>query len=174
MILEVVVLPDARLLKKSLEVEVFDEKLAAFCEDLVDTMYMQKGIGLAAVQVGVLKRVFVIDIEEETDGPLIFINPRIRTFGEPNSLEEGCLSIPGVLGAVERPSLVEIDYQNAGGLRQKFATGGLLARCIQHEYDHIEGKLFIEYAKNDEEKLIYNEKLIENKMPPFFKLETSA
>ena len=137
---------DAILTKRCRPVEKFDRKLHTLLDDMAETMYKNDGIGLAAPQVGRSIRAVVIDIRE---GKLLeLINPEI-TSKEGSALDsEGCLSVPGIYGDVERSSKVTVNYTTRYGKRRKLEADGLLARCIQHELDHLNGILFIDVAKN--------------------------
>jgi peptide deformylase len=144
MILDLVTLNDKRLHEKSLNVDKFNSELAELAEDMFDTMYEAGGIGLSAVQVGVMKRLFVTDVPNGC-GKLVFINPVIKDLSEKTKIhEEGCLSVPGINAEVERPDKIVIEYYDLNGKLKKLKTGGLQAVCIQHEYDHLEGILFID------------------------------
>lgn len=135
----VVKLGDPILNKKSRKIEKFDEKLAALIDDMLETMYNENGVGLAAVQVGILKRVVVIDIGE---GPMELVNPEItKTEGEQFE-QEGCLSLPGKYGTTKRPMKVQIKAQDRNGKWQVFTGEGLKARAFCHETDHLDGILF--------------------------------
>lgn len=147
MIREIRFLGDPILRRKTVPVERFDVELASFLDDLVETMYDAEGIGLAAPQVGDPRRATVIDVSDERDGSRVLelVNPRIlRTAGTIES-EEGCLSIPGVVETVERAEEVEVEYRDRDGERRIVAGTELLARALQHEIDHLEGVLFIDY-----------------------------
>ena len=169
MIQELIFLGDNKLKKKSLPVDDFSSSLVTLVDDMIETMYAQRGIGLAAVQIGILKRIFVIDIAEETDGPIVFINPTITYRSkELMSYEEGCLSIPSVLHTINRPKKVTVDYFNAEGEKQQFTAEGLLAVCIQHEYDHLEGVLFIDHATSKKEQQEINQKLLDSNLKEYF------
>ena len=124
-----------------------DESVRDLARDMLRSMYSAKGIGLAAPQVGVAKQLLVIDLdlEEASTPPLILINPEITAAGaSSNTYEEGCLSIPGVYLQVVRPSVVEVSYRDAYGRPRRLKADGLLARCIQHEMDHLNGVLFVD------------------------------
>jgi peptide deformylase len=141
--LDLVTLPDDRLHEVSEPVKNIDGSIANLAKDMISTMQLSKGIGLAGVQVGRLIRMFVVQVPEEQ--PLVFINPIILDKStEVNGYEEGCLSIPGVYADVSRPSQVQVTAWNEQGKEFGFEADGLLARVIQHEYDHLEGKLFYE------------------------------
>ena len=136
--------PDEFLRKKSREVTNFDEKLSELLDDMFDTMYEADGVGLAAPQVGILKRLFVIDIGE---GPLVFINPEILETDGKQIDQEGCLSLPGELEEVMRPNYVRARALNEKGEEFEIEAEELLARAILHEYDHLNGTLFIDRVK---------------------------
>mgnify|MGYP004608635721 FL=1 len=134
---------DEILKKKSREVEVIDEKLKELANDMIETMHKYKGVGLAAVQVGILKRIIVIDLYDDK-GPIILINPVIvKTKGE-QEVEEGCLSFPNQFAKVIRPQEVVAEYTNIEGKRVKIKAKDLLAQAIAHEVDHLNGELFID------------------------------
>lgn len=147
-ILELVKAPDPRLKLLSEPIPEVDSKLRRFLADMVDTMYAANGIGLAAIQVGVPKRVAVIDLDP--GGPnskvMYFINPRIvATSGEMTTFNEGCLSVPDVWDDVQRPSQLTVEYTDEKGRLQTVTADGLFATCLQHEIDHINGLLFIDH-----------------------------
>jgi peptide deformylase len=136
------------LKQKSLPVEKVDDELRALMDDMLETMYAAPGIGLAAIQVGVPKRVIVMDLtrDEEDRQPRYFVNPEILWASEETApYEEGCLSIPEVYDEVERPARVRIRYLNRDGVEIEEEAEGLYAVCIQHEMDHLEGVLFIDH-----------------------------
>lgn len=143
-----IILPDPILRQVSDPVERIDDAVRAFADDMLETMYDAPGIGLAAIQVGVPRRMLVIDLakEEEPKAPLVFINPQIlSTSDEPSLYEEGCLSIPEYYAEVERPASLTVRYQDLDGQTQELAADGLLATCLQHEIDHLNGVLFIDH-----------------------------
>ena len=145
-ILPILKYPNSRLREKAKTVEVFDERIKDIVTNMVDTMMDAKGIGLAATQVDIHLRIVVIDISEDYSSPTIFINPEMKITDEtPKSYTEGCLSIPGIQEPVERPTevLVNAFDQEGNSFEQKYT--GLMATCIQHEIDHLNGKLFIDY-----------------------------
>ncbi len=131
------------------EVDEINDEIRQFVEDLFDTMYASDGVGLAAPQVGVSKRIFVVDVsdvEGEPDEPAVFINPKILWRSDSTGIfEEGCLSIPGIREDVKRSLEIEIEALNPKGERIHFKADGLFARAIQHEYDHLNGVLFVDY-----------------------------
>ena len=147
--LPILTLPDKTLRKTSLPIERVDEGVRTLAEDMLETMYAAPGVGLAAVQVGVLRRLIVLDTakgEDEPPQPLVMINPQIVALGSQlRRHEEGCLSIPDVRIEIERPSSVAVEFLDREGKRQELATEGLLATAIQHEIDHLNGKLIIDF-----------------------------
>lgn len=140
--------PDPRLQAVSTDVETVDEGLRTLIADMIDTMYAAEGIGLAAIQIGVAKRVLVIDIDQK-DGaknPRAFINPKIVwASDEMATFEEGCLSVPEIWDEVERPARIRAEYLDQDGAKQVLEADGLLATCLQHEMDHLNGVLFIDH-----------------------------
>ncbi len=136
---KIVTSEDPILRKTSRKVENFNEKLWALLDDMKETMYKAEGVGLAAVQVGILRRVIVIDVGE---GLLELINPEIIEFSGENKDREGCLSVPGEFGLTIRPEYVKIKAQNRSGVWRRYEGTGLLARCFCHEIDHIDGILY--------------------------------
>jgi len=140
--------PNAILRQKSLLVEKVDEELQKLMDDMVETMYAAPGIGLAAVQVGVPKRVIVMDISKK-DGeknPMFFVNPEIIEKSNTNcTYEEGCLSVPDQFAEIDRPNKCLVKYLDYYGEKKEIKAEGMLATCIQHEIDHLEGILFIDY-----------------------------
>ncbi|MDC6465264.1 peptide deformylase [Pelagibacteraceae bacterium] len=149
--------PNKMLREKSLPVEIVDADLQKLMDDMVETMYAAPGIGLAAIQVGVAKRIIVLDIDQKEGqkNPLFFINPEIITKSENNSIyEEGCLSVPGQFAEIERPEKCHIKYLNYYGEAKEIKAEGMLATCIQHEIDHLEGVLFIDYLSNLKKSII--------------------
>ncbi|HAZ61564.1 MAG TPA: peptide deformylase [Gammaproteobacteria bacterium] len=137
--------PDPRLRTRAAPVEAFDATLERLVEDLLETMYAAPGIGLAATQVDVHRRVLVADVSREQDQPICLVNPvLLETVGE-EEMEEGCLSVPGVYETVQRADRIRVRAQNVRGEFFEFDADGLLAVCIQHEMDHLEGRLFVDY-----------------------------
>jgi len=137
--------PDPRLRTIAKPVERVDDAVRQLLDDMVETMYAAPGIGLAATQVNVGKRIVVIDISEERNQPLYLINPEILELEGVEEMEEGCLSVPGVYELVQRADRVKIRALGRDGEPFELATDGLLAVCIQHEIDHLDGKLFVDY-----------------------------
>lgn len=138
--------PDPRLKKVAQPVRVFDARLKQVVRDMADTMYAAPGIGLAATQVDVHEQIIVIDVSETKDDLRVFINPEILWASDETALcEEGCLSVPGVYDEVRRPSRVRVRAHDLDGRPYEVDCEGLLAVCIQHEIDHLTGKVFVEY-----------------------------
>ena len=149
--------PNKILREKSLSVEKVDEDLQKIMDDMLETMYAAPGIGLAAIQIGIPKRVIVLDITKK-DGPknpMFFINPEIIEKSENNSTyEEGCLSVPGQFAEIDRPDKCHIKYLDYYGQPKELKAEDMLAICIQHEMDHLEGILFIDYLSKLKKTMI--------------------
>ncbi|MFW8634984.1 peptide deformylase [Cribrihabitans pelagius] len=143
--------PDPRLKKVCVPVADLSDELRALADDMLETMYAAPGIGLAAPQVGILQRLIVLDCVKEEDGnprPLVMFNPQILSASDDTSVyEEGCLSIPDQYAEVTRPKVVEVEWMDRDGNAQRETFDGLWATCVQHEIDHLNGKLFIDYLK---------------------------
>ena len=149
--------PDPFLRQKSEKVDIVDNNVRSLLDDMLDTMYAAPGIGLAAIQIGVPKRVIVIDLsrKDEKKNPLYFINPEIITNSNINaSYEEGCLSVPGQFAEIDRPDKCKVKFLDYNGREQILEAEGLLATCIQHEIDHLEGILFIDYLSKLKKTMI--------------------
>lgn len=147
--LEILEFPDPRLRKKAVPVIDFDERLSQLVDDMLDTMYEAQGIGLAATQVNVHKRLLVIDVSENKDSPQVFINPNFDVLDEElNEFDEGCLSVPGFYETVSRPRKIRVRAMDREGQEFELEAEGILATCIQHEIDHLDGKLFVDYLSN--------------------------
>jgi peptide deformylase len=147
-LLPILEFPDPRLRTKAAVVDAAEVSTPAFqqlLDDMFQTMYEAPGIGLAASQVDVHKRFMVIDVSEEKDTPMVFINPQIVEQQGGQVYQEGCLSVPGIFADVTRADSIVVRYLDRQGQPQELATDGLLAVCIQHEMDHLDGKLFIDY-----------------------------
>jgi len=141
--------PDPRLRTKASPVTEFDDALSSLVEDMFETMYHAQGIGLAATQVNVHKRLLVIDVSENKETPLVFINPSYEIIDEElNDYDEGCLSVPGFYETVSRPRKIHVKAQDRSGEAFELDAEGILATCIQHEIDHLDGKLFVDYLSN--------------------------
>ena len=149
--------PNKILREKSLTVKVVDEDLQKLMDDMLETMYAAPGIGLAAIQVGVAKKIIVLDIapKDKPKNPMYFVNPEIITKSENSSTyEEGCLSVPGQFAEINRPDKCHIKYLDYYGQPKEIKADGMLATCIQHEIDHLEGILFIDYLSKLKKNMI--------------------
>ena len=145
-LLPILCFPDPKLNKVAREVATVDVRIKSLIADMLETMYDAKGIGLAATQVDAHERLIVIDISEEHDEPLVIINPEVVwTSAETHLNEEGCLSVPGVYDGVTRFDAIKINAMDGEGKTRLIEADGLLAVCIQHEMDHLTGKVFVEY-----------------------------
>jgi len=167
-VLQIVKAPDPRLKQKSLPVEKIDDSVKKLISDMIKTMYDAKGIGLAAVQVGVHKRVIVMDVEQPENSccssvscdsnnfkPLVLINPEIvKSSKEENTYEEGCLSLPQQYSNVVRPKFVTVKYLDENGAEQIMDCDEILATCVQHEIDHLNGIIFIDHISKMKRKRI--------------------
>lgn len=143
--LDILEYPDPRLRLKAHAVETFDASLQKLAADMLETMYAAPGIGLAATQVNEQKRLLVIDVSENHDDPRVLVNPELITAHGTEVCQEGCLSFPGIYADVERRDWVHVKAQDAAGKPFEIETDGLLAVCIQHEMDHLIGKVFVDY-----------------------------
>jgi peptide deformylase len=145
-LLPILVYPDPRLHTVAKPVQAVDARIRALVADMLETMYDANGIGLAATQVDVHERVVVIDTSEERNQPLVLINPQITWASDEKQVgDEGCLSVPGIYDGVERSSAIKVQALDEQGQSREIAAEGLLAVCIQHEMDHLGGKVFVEY-----------------------------
>ena len=166
-----IILPDPVLRQVSKPVERVDGDVRKLTDDMLATMYDAPGIGLAAIQVGVPLRLLVIDIAKEDDAPApqVFMNPQILESGDDRSIyEEGCLSIPDYYAEVERPASVRVKYLDHDGKEQEIEAEGLLATCLQHEIDHLNGVLFIDHISKLKRDMVVKKfrKLARDKAPP--------
>ncbi|WP_317932800.1 peptide deformylase [Halioxenophilus sp. WMMB6] len=144
--LEILEFPDSRLRTVAKPVSVVDDNIRKIIDDMFETMYEAPGVGLAATQVNIHQRIIVIDVSEEKNQPLVFINPELEVEdGELFSYDEGCLSVPGFYESVERPAHVKVRALDRDGNAFELEPEGLLAVCVQHEIDHLNGKLFVDY-----------------------------
>ncbi|MCC7257833.1 MAG: peptide deformylase [Gammaproteobacteria bacterium] len=143
--LKILEYPDPRLRTRAAPVAAVDDRIRRLAADMLETMYAAPGVGLAATQVDEHLRLLVMDISESRDEPLVLINPEILEAGEPASGEEGCLSVPGVTETVERAGRIRVRALDLQGRAFELEADGLKAVCIQHEMDHLEGKLFVDY-----------------------------
>lgn len=137
--------PDPRLRKPALPVETVDDSVRTLVANMLETMYAAPGIGLAATQVNIRKRVVVMDISENKDQPRVFINPTLLEREGEGEMDEGCLSVPGFYEAIRRAERIRVSALDADGEPFELEAHGLLAVCIQHEIDHLDGKLFVDY-----------------------------
>lgn len=155
-ILSILEFPDDRLRKKALPVAEVDERIRQLVDDMLETMYAAPGIGLAATQVNIQKRVLVLDVSEAKNTPLCFINPEILHESGKEESEEGCLSVPGIFEKVSRSENIRVKALNREGVSFEMEASGLLAVCIQHEIDHLEGKLFVDHLSSLKRQLVRN------------------
>ncbi len=143
-ILDILHHPDPRLREVAQPITEFDDELQTFIDDMFETMYAAPGVGLAATQVGDTRRVAVMDCSEDKNQPMVIINPEILQADEPQIMEEGCLSVPGISDKVTRNNHVKLRALDRDGNSYELQAEGLLAQCIQHEIDHLDGKLYID------------------------------
>ena len=145
--LKVLTFPDPRLRKVAVPVTKFDKSLEIITSNMLETMYAEEGIGLAATQVDIHERIIVMDLSEERNEPKIFINPEFKILNDKSLLSfiEGCLSVPGVSEEITRPDNIILTWQDINGTIHEDKPSGLLTVCIQHEIDHLEGKLMVDY-----------------------------
>jgi peptide deformylase len=155
-VLKVLIFPDQRLRTVAKPVRTINEGIKKLVNDLQETMYKGRGIGLSATQVNIHKRIMVIDVSPEKDSPLTLINPEINIIEpkEKKISEEGCLSVPGFYEEVERPSKINVIALNEEGQKINIKAEGLLAVAIQHEMDHLEGRIFLDYLSNLKRQII--------------------
>ena len=146
-ILKVLTFPDPRLRKVAVPVTKFDKSLEIITSNMLETMYAEEGIGLAATQVDIHERIIVMDLSEERNEPKIFINPEFKILNDKSllSFKEGCLSVPGITEDITRPDNIYLTWQDINGKQHEAEPSGLLTVCIQHEIDHLEGKLMVDY-----------------------------
>ena len=154
--LKILIFPDPRLRKVAKKVTKFDKSLENLANDMLETMYIANGIGLAATQVDRHIRLIVMDLSEERDDPRVFINPTFKILKNHKlfEFEEGCLSIPGFNETIARPDKIELTWQDIKGNQHIDKPEGLLTVCIQHEIDHLDGKLFVDYVSKTKRQLI--------------------
>ena len=156
--------PDQDLRIKAKPVETFDDELKTLTDDMFETMHSVNGIGLAATQIGVAKQVAVIDISPEKNEPLVIVNPAIQIL-DPSKTEdydEGCLSVPGFFEKISRPSDIKLTYQDLNGKKQEIKPEGLLTKVVQHELDHLNGRLFVDHISELKRRRIRN-KIVKQK-----------
>jgi peptide deformylase len=166
-ILTILEFPDERLRKKAEKVQAVDESIHKLVDDMFETMYESRGVGLAATQVNVHQRVIVIDVSEDKNAPLCLINPEIVERDGVEESEEGCLSVPGFFEKVRRAEHVRVKALNRDGQLFELEARDLLAVCIQHEMDHLDGKLFVDYLSP------LKRQRIKKKLEKIHKMETS-
>jgi peptide deformylase len=147
-LLEILEYPDPRLRMVAVRIDKVDDALRTLALDMIETMYEAPGIGLAASQINVHRRLVVIDVSEQQDAPLILINPEYVVTGAPMEYQEGCLSVPGYYENVTRFDKIQVSALNEQGEALAFEATDLLAICIQHEIDHLDGKLFVDYLSS--------------------------
>ena len=156
--------PNQDLRIKAKPVETFDDELKTLTDDMFETMHSVNGIGLAATQIGVAKQVAVIDISPEKNEPLVIVNPAIKIL-DPSKTEdydEGCLSVPGFFETISRPSDIQLSYQDLNGQKQEIKPEGLLTKVVQHELDHLNGRLFVDHISELKRRRIRN-KIVKQK-----------
>ena len=158
-LLQVYEFPDPILQQHAMPVMIFDDKLRQLATDMLETMYEERGIGLAANQVAVLKQIVVVDVMagDEDHGqrePQVLVNPKIVTASGDTAIEEGCLSVPEFRAEVTRAEKITVEYQDLEGQLQTLEADGLLAICLQHEFDHLRGRLFIDYLPPLKQRIV--------------------
>ena len=144
--LEILQFPDERLRRLSVPVESFNKELKALADKMIEIMYQSNGIGLAAPQVNQTIRLIVVDVSEDRSNPCIFINPKIKQPSGSVDSSEGCLSVPEIRTTIKRYENITLEYQDLNGVRHEELLDDLLSICVQHEIDHLDGKLFIDYV----------------------------
>ena len=156
--------PDQDLRIKAKPVETFDEELKTLTDDMFETMHSVNGIGLAATQIGVAKQVAVIDISPEKNEPLVIVNPKIQILdpSKKEDYDEGCLSVPGFFETISRPSDIKLSYQDLNGKKQEIKPEELLTKVVQHELDHLNGRLFVDHISELKRRRIRN-KIVKQK-----------
>jgi len=166
-ILTILEFPDERLRKKAEKVQAVDGSIRKLVDDMLETMYESRGVGLAATQVNVHKRVIVMDVSEEKDAPICLINPEIIEKDGVEESEEGCLSVPGFFEKVKRAEHIRVKALNRDGQPFELEARDLLAVCVQHEMDHLDGKLFVDYLSP------LKRQRIKTKLEKIHRMETS-
>ena len=147
-LLHILQYPHPGLREKAQPILIFDKSITKLANDMLETMYDAPGIGLAATQINEAKQLLVIDISETKDSPLIMINPKLLNKSDDVINEEGCLSFPGIYANVPRAEQITVEYQDVDGKKQQLDADELLAICIQHEMDHLQGKVFVDYISS--------------------------
>ena len=156
---KILLYPDPLLLMRSAKINIFDKNLVNLSKDLIDTMYDADGVGLAAPQIGINKRIFVMDCSSENEEKdcRVVINPEIEHASEElGSYKEGCLSIPGITEEISRPKVIKVVYQDINGVLKRNTYDDLWSTCFQHEFDHLNGKLFIDHLRPMKKILVKN------------------
>ncbi len=165
-VLKILIFPDQRLRTIAKEILVIDDEIKALAGNLLETMYEGKGIGLSATQANIHKRILVVDVSDEKDSPLILINPKIEVLNEEEEVNsEGCLSVPGFFEEVSRPSEINITALNLEGEKFTIVATNLLAVAVQHEMDHLDGKIFVDFLSNLKRQRIKKKLLKISKVP---------
>ncbi len=152
--LTIITYPDPRLRKKGAPVEVFDEEIIRIKNDMLETMYDAEGVGLSATQVDIQKSILVADTSQNQDQPICLVNPKITETNGQEIMNEGCLSVPGIFADVQRAEHIVVEAQDEFGKPIRIETEGLLSVCIQHEMDHLQGKLFVDYLSAEKRRLV--------------------
>ena len=152
--LPIITYPDPRLRKKGVAVEVFDDEIIRIKDDMLETMYAANGVGLSATQVDIQKAILVADTSDQQDQPICIVNPKIVETRGQEEMEEGCLSVPGIYANVQRAEHIVVTGQDETGAPLQIEADGLLAVCIQHEIDHLQGKLFVDYLSAEKRRLV--------------------
>src|SRR3989304_1880846 len=163
--LKILHFPDPRLRKKGVPVAAINADIRKLAYDMLETMYQEGGIGLAATQVNVRKRVVVIDLSEQRNNPVYLINPKIMHSEGVEEMQEGCLSVPGYYDLVQRAEKVRVGYLDLAGESVETEADGLLAGCIQHEIDHLNGRLFIDYLSPLKRKRLQKKLVKQDRVP---------
>lgn len=165
-LLKVLEFPDPKLRTKAQPVAEVDDELRSLIDDMFETMYEAPGIGLAATQVDVHKRLLVVDVSSDKDEPHVLINPKILSSDGKVVTEEGCLSVPGFYAEVERAESIRVGYLGRDGHQRETDMEGLLAVCVQHEMDHLDGKLFVDYLSETKRQRIRKRLMKERRLAP--------
>lgn len=162
-LLDILIYPDQRLRQQAMPVERVDAQILALIDDMTETMYHASGIGLAAVQINVAKRIVVIDLSETQNEPRVFINPDIIEVSGNQLHEEGCLSVPGIFAEIERAERIKLNYLDRNGKPVVEEVGEMLSVCLQHEIDHLDGKVFVDRLSRLKQERIKKRLLKEEK-----------
>ncbi len=152
--LPIITYPDPRLRKKAAPVEVFDKEIIRIKNDMLETMYDADGVGLSATQVDIQKSILVADTSQDQDQPICLVNPKITEANGQEIMNEGCLSVPGIFADIQRFERIVVEAQDELGKPIRIEAEGLLSVCIQHEMDHLQGKLFVDYLSAEKRRLV--------------------